>query len=346
MHVLPRRRLRVVLGAALPLLLTVACAGGGEKAARADQPLRLGYFATVTQSTAVYGVAHGDFQQALGATPLKASVFQAGPAAIEALRGGSLDAAFVGPNPAINAFAQTGGRLLRIVAGTTSGGASLVVAPSITDVAGLAGKRIATPQLGNTQDVAAKALFKEKGVDVDVVNQDNSQTLDLFKAGKIDGGWVPEPWASRMVLDGGGRELIDERTLWPAGGFVTAHLVVRQAYLAEHPAQVTALLTGLLAANKAVAGKTPAVEEAVNAGLKALTGKALPPATLTAAFARLTPTVDPLASSLATSAQHAEEVGLLKKVDLKGIYDLRLLNDLLTASGSPAVTDAGLGVSS
>ncbi len=336
-------RLRALVALA-PLLLLAGCGSGGARAA-ADAPLRLGYFATITQATAVYGVAHGDFQQALGTTRLKTAVFQAGPAAIEALRGGSLDAAFVGPNPAINGFAQTDGRLLRIVAGTTSGGASLVVRPGITDVPGLAGKKIATPQLGNTQDVAAKSLLREKGIDVTVINQDNSQTLALFTAGQLDGAWVPEPWASRLILEGKGHELLDERSLWPDGGFVTAQLVVRQAYLAAHPQQVTALLRGLLATTRTVATKTPAVQAQVNEALKGLTGKALAPQVVTAAFAHLTPTVDPVASSLATSARHAQEVGLLKPVDLRGIYDLRLLNALLTATGTPAVADAGLGVS-
>ena len=182
--------------------MATGCGGTAKGATSGPAPLRLGYFSTITQAAAVYGVAHGDFQQALGSTPLTPLVFRAGPAAVEGLRGGSLDAAFVGPNPALNGFVQTDGRLLRIVAGTTSGGASLVVRPSITDLAGLAGKTIATPQLGNTQDVAAKALFRDRGLDVTVVNQDNSQTLELFKGGQLDGGWVPEPWASRMVLDG------------------------------------------------------------------------------------------------------------------------------------------------
>jgi NitT/TauT family transport system substrate-binding protein len=305
--------------------------------------LRLGYFANVTHASAVYGVATGVFQQALGSTALKTSVFSAGPAAIEAMRGGSLDAAFLGPNPAINGFAQTDGTLLRIVAGTTSGGAALVTTPSITSVDQLAGKKIATPQLGNTQDIAAKAFFKAKGVKVDVVNQENAQTLDLFKAGKIDGGWVPEPWASRLVLDGGGRVLVDEKTLWPNEQFVTTHLVVRQEFLKKYPATVEALLKGLVAATAVVATKTDAVQAVVNGQLLKDTGKQLKPAILKAAFDHLTPTLDPIASSLATSAKNAQAIGLLKPVDLKGIYDLTLLNKLLKAAGLPAVSDAGLG---
>ena len=305
--------------------------------------LRLGYFANVTHATALYGIATGGFQQALGETKLATTSFNAGPAAIEALRSGGLDASFIGPNPAINGFAQTDGKLLRIVAGTTSGGAALVVKPEITSVEQLAGKKIATPQLGNTQDVAAKAFFKEKGLDVTIINQENAQTLELLKSGAIDGGWVPEPWASRLVLDGGGKVLVDEATLWPQGQFVTTHLVVRTEFLEEHPETVDALLKGLIAANDVVATKSPDVQAKVNAQIKADTGKELKPEILTASFAKLTPTLDPIASSLAESAKDAQAIGVLKPVELKGIYDLSRLNALLTAAGTPAVTDAGLG---
>jgi NitT/TauT family transport system substrate-binding protein len=340
-----RTLLSVVALSALALLS--ACGTDAESATTnpdgTASELRLGYFANVTHASAAHGVATGGFQQALGSTKLKTSVFNAGPAAIEALRGGGIDATFVGPNPAINGFAQTDGELLRIVAGTTSGGASLVVRPEITSVEQLAGKKIATPQLGNTQDVAAKAFFAEKGLKVTIVNQENAQTLDLLKSGQIDGGWVPEPWASRLVLDGGGKVLVDEKTLWPGGQFVTTHLVVRQDFLEKHPATIEALLKGLIASDQVVATKAVAVQELVNEQIKKDTGKALKPEVLASAFAALTPTLDPVAGSLAKSAQDAQEAGLLKKVDLKGIYDLTLLNKLLVAAGKPAVADAGLG---
>ncbi len=332
----------------LPVLLAAlltGCSSTAAPAGAAASELRLGYLPNLTQATALYGVTTGSFQQALGTTTLKASAFTAGPAVIEAMRGGSLDAAFVGPNPAINGFVQTDGELLRIVAGTTSGGAALVTRPSISSVEQLSGRKVATPQLGNTQDVAAKAFFQDKGVDVDVVNQENAQTLALFKEGKLDGAWVPEPWVSRLVLDGGGRVLLDEKTLWPQGDFVTTHLVVSQQFLSRHPASVEALLRGLLAATDVVATRSAAVQRVVNDALLETTGKRLAPEILAAAFAHLTPTVDPVASSLVRSAQHAEDIGLLKPADLQGIYDLTIVNRLLRAAGKAPVSDASRGVS-
>lgn len=326
----------------LALTLASAC-GGSSDDATAGKVLRLGYFANVTHAAAVYGIATGGFQKALGDTELKTSVFNAGPAAIEAMRGGAIDAAFIGPGPAVNGFVQTKGKLLRIVAGTTSGGAALVVKPEITSLDQLDGKKVATPQLGNTQDIAAKAYFKAKGVEPTIINQENAQTLELFKVGKLDGGWLPEPWASRLVIEGGAKVLVDEATLWPGGEFVTTHLIVRREYLEKNPAVVKTLLAGLVAATDAVAAKSQAVQDTVNAQIEKDTGKKLKPEVLTAAFAKLTPTVDPAAASLAESAKHAMDVGLLKPYDLKGIYELTLLNELLTTAGKPEVDDANLG---
>ena len=334
------------------LALTAACGGSSQESTTTAAPggkapaLRLGYFANVTHAGAVYGLAGGGFQKALGSTTITPSVFNAGPAAIEALAGGAIDATFIGPNPSINGYANSGGKLLRIVAGTTYGGAALVVSPDITDVSQLAGKKIATPQLGNTQDVAAKAYFKEKGVEgVEILNQDNAVTLDLLTRGEIDGGWVPEPWASRLQIEGGGKLLVDEATLWPEGKFVTTNLVVRQDFLAKYPGTVDDLLKGLIEATAAVGKKTPEVQDVVNKQIEKDTGKALSAPVLAAAFKNLTPSLDPVASSLAKSAADAAAVGVSQgSVDLKGIYDLRPLNALLKAAGKAEVADGGLGV--
>jgi NitT/TauT family transport system substrate-binding protein len=313
--------------------------------------LRLGYFANITHATALYGVGSGAFQQALGDTKLKTQVFNAGPAAVEALFAGSLDAAFIGPNPAINAFVKSNGEAIRIVAGATSGGASLVVKPEIADAAALRGKKIASPQTGGTQDIALRHYLAEQGVTTDergagdatIVAQENSQTLDLFRSGGIVGAWVPEPWASRLVLEGGGKVLVNEKELWPGGEFVTTHLIVRTAFLRKHPDTIRALLRGALEANDALtAGNATDPKKVVDAELQKLSGRALEPETLDRAFSEITITLDPIASSLKTSAEHAFATGLVKQADLTGIYDLTLLREVL---GKP-VDDAGLGSTS
>ncbi|MCW2606671.1 MAG: transporter substrate-binding protein [Frankiales bacterium] len=312
--------------------------------------LRLGYFANVTHAGPVYGVGKGTYQQALGSTTLKTQVFNAGPAAVEALFAGAIDAAYLGPNPAVNGFVKSGGKALRIVAGATSGGASLVVAKGITSPAQLKGKIVASPQTGGTQDVALRSWLADNGFTVDQAGagdvtiraQENAQTLQEFQAGRIAGAWVPEPWASRLVLEGGGSVLVDEKTLWPGGKFVTTHLVVRTQFLEEHPQTVKALLEGQVAADKAIAADLPGAKTVVNAELKKLTGKALKPATIDRAFTGIEITEDPLAETLKTSAEHGFATGLTTQADLTGIYDLRLLREVLGTD----VSDAGLGAAS
>jgi NitT/TauT family transport system substrate-binding protein len=309
--------------------------------------LRLGYFANVTHAGAVYGVGEGIYAAELDSTELKTQVFNAGPAAVEALFGGALDATYIGPNPAINAFVKSKGEAIRIVAGATSGGASLVVRPDITTPAQLKGKRLASPQTGGTQDVALRTYLVEHGLKTDlrgagdatIIAQENSQTLQLFKDGKIDGGWVPEPWASRLVLEGGGKVLVDEKTLWPGGRFVTTHLIVRTEFLQKYPGTVKSLLRAQIRADKEIVADPAKAKAVVNGQLKELTGKALQPATIDRAFAQISVTEDPVATSLKQSAAHAVAAGLLEESDLRGIYDLRLLVELL---GRP-VDDAGLG---
>jgi NitT/TauT family transport system substrate-binding protein len=342
------KRSAVVLASGALLLGVAACGGSSTPKANANgsaSELRLGYFANITHATAIYGVSSGIFQKDLGGTKLIPKTFNAGPETIEALRGGALDAAFLGPNPAINGFTQTNGSLLRIVAGTTSGGASLIVQPSITDVSQLSGKKVATPQVGNTQDVAAKFYFKTKSVKANVVAVANADVESAFTGKSIAGAWVPEPYASRLVLNDGGKKLVDEATLWPGGKFVTTQLVVTQTFLKKYPQTVEGLLKGLLEANDKVATKSTDVQSAVNGALKSLSGKALKPAVLASAFLNLTATVDPIATSLKTDLEHGVEIGVSKQTDLKGIYDLTILNKLLTAAGKPTVSDAGLGVS-
>jgi NitT/TauT family transport system substrate-binding protein len=328
-------------------LILAACASTKAETTTTLLDLRLGYFPNITHATAIVGVNQGIFQRDLGsAAKLKTTVYNAGPDEVTALFSNALDAAFMGPNPAINAYSKSNGQAIRIIAGSTSGGAYLVVKPSIKSPADLKGKKIAAPQLGNTQDVALRSWLLSKGLktsttgtgDVKIIDQDNAQALDAFKTGAIDGAWVPEPWASRLVLDGGGKVLVDERNLWPSGKYVTTLLVVRTAFLQQHPDVVKNLLKGQIEATDFVNQNTAQAKQVVAEGVKALTGKTLKPAVLDRAWPNLTFTVDPIVSSLKESATRAAALGFIKSVDLTGIYDLSLLNQLLQAGGKQAIS--------
>src|SRR5438105_4590870 len=215
---------------------TTAAAGEVTTAPKAAPvTLRLGYFPNVTHASAIAGIEKGIFAHKLGPNvDLKPSIVNAGGAATEALFSGAIDATFIGPSPSINAFVKSKGEAIRIIAGATSGGAALVVKPNINSAADLKGQKVATPQLGNTQDVAARAWLLAQGLktdlqgggDVKIAPQDNSQTLDAFKSKLIAGAWVPEPWATRMVKEGNGKVLVDERDLWSGRQFVTTQLIV------------------------------------------------------------------------------------------------------------------------
>ncbi|MDQ2673890.1 MAG: ABC transporter substrate-binding protein, partial [Chloroflexota bacterium] len=314
---------------------------GGE---RDDGPvaLRLGYFPNVTHAAALVGIEEGLIADALGeGAELETQAFNAGPDVIEAIFNGALDASFIGPNPAINGFTRSNGEAIRIVSGATSGGAALVVREGITSVEQLAGTTLATPQLGNTQDVALRAWLAEQGYetdlegggDVSVVPQSNGDALTAFAAGDIDGAWVPEPWATRMVEEGGGTVLVDERDLWPNGRFVTTHLIVATEFLEEHPDVVRGLLAGHVAATDMLLEDPERAQDIVSGAIAKLTDTELPAGTLAAAWENLEFTVDPIATSLAASASDAVALGLLDNGDIDGIYDLALLNDVLTELG-------------
>ena len=338
---------RFALAAAGALLLA-ACGGNGASN-EGPRTLRLGYFPNVTHAPALVGVGAGIFAEALGdGVTLETSYFNAGPEAVEALFAEALDATFIGPNPAINAYAQSGGEAIRIIGGSTSGGAFLIVRPGITSVQDLIGAKLASPQLGNTQDVALRAWLLAQGLtfdvagggDVSILPQSNADTLTAFQAGDIDGAWVPEPWATRLIQEGGGVVFVDERGLWPDGLYVTTHLIVRTEFLEENPDLVEALLRGLIEAVRYTNANPTEAQTVVNDGIEAITGKRLPDQVIGSAWENLTFTWDPIASSLRKSADDAVAVGLLEPVDLGGIYALDILNRLLAEMGEAAV--AGL----
>lgn len=342
------RRARAFTAAAAALLAAIALTACGDDAGgeRATE-LRLGYFPNVTHAPALVGLENGIFTEHLGEdVTLSTTTFNAGPSAIEALFSGAIDATYIGPNPAINGWAQSGGAALHIVAGTASGGAGLVVRPGIESAADLPGTTIATPQLGNTQDVALRYWLQQQGYetdqqgggDVSILPIPNAEIITGYAAEELDGAFVPEPNLSVLVLEHGAEVLLDERDEWPGGEFVTAHLIVRTEFLDENPELVSDLLAGHVASVDYVNDHPAEAQEAFNAHLSELTGNAVPEDVLAAAFGNITFTVDPIAPSLYGSAAHAEAVGLLEPVDLTGIYDLGPLNELLRAAGRTEVS--------
>jgi NitT/TauT family transport system substrate-binding protein len=347
------RRALLSAGAVALIVLAAACGSSGSSSSSSSSPaaahvtLRLGFLANITHAPALVGLDKGFFTTNLGKNvTLTTTVFSSGTQETTALLAGQLDAAYVGPNPAINAWQKSSGKAIKIISGAASAGAALVVKSSISSVSQLKGQALATPSLGNTQDVALRYYLKEHGLtttqtgggDVPIKPiSPNSDAVLEFKSGQIAGGWEPAPYDIEMVADGG-KQLVDEASLWPGGQFVTTDLVVSQAFLAAHASVVSDLLKGQVQANDYIKSNTAAAETAANAELTKLLGKGLKSSVLAASFQQITFTDDPIASSLATDAAHAEAVGLLKPVNLNGIYDLGPLNKLLAAAGEPQVS--------
>jgi NitT/TauT family transport system substrate-binding protein len=367
----PKRPLGQKIGIAAVLLALV---GGGtaiaatvnsggstpaanEETAPAGNPateLKLGYFGNVTHAPALVGVSQGYIADELGDTKLTTQVFNAGPAAIEALNAGAIDATYIGPNPAINSFVKSGGESINIIAGAAAGGAQLVVKPEINSAADLKGKTLASPQLGGTQDVALRAWLTAQGYktnvdgsgDVAINPTENAQTLKLFQDGKLDGAWLPEPWASRLVLTAGAKVLVDEKDLWDGslsgkpGEFPTTILIVNQKFAADHPDTVKALLKGHVKSvewlNKAAAGEKASV---INAALKEAAGAELKADVIDRSLKNIVFTVDPLAGTYQKLLADGVTAGTTKQADINGIFDLRALNGV---SGEKT-SAAGLG---
>jgi len=315
----------------------------------AQTVIHVGAFPNITHSQAMIGKANEWFEKAMGPNvKIDWKSFNAGPSAMEALLAGAIDLTYIGPNPAISGYVRSNGEALRIVAGATSGGAALVVRSDsgIQKPEDFHGKKVASPQLGNTQDVALRAWLKahgmksaDKGGDVQVIPLANPDQLTLFVKKELDAAWAPEPWATRLIKEGNGQLFLDERTLWPNGQFITAHLIVRTQFLKEHPDLVKNWIRAHVELTEWINGHLPEAKKLLNEQIRKETGKALPDAVLEEAFGRMQVTYDPLRASLLNAAKSAYDAGFLGRAmpDLSGLYDLSLLNQVLTEKGKKAI---------
>lgn len=315
----------------------------------AQTVVRVGAFPNITHAQAMVGKANGWFEKGLGSNvKVQWTSFNAGPSAIEALFAGAIDMAYVGPNPTISGYLRSNGEALRVVAGAASGGAALVVRndSGITKPEDFHGKRIGSPQLGNTQDVALRAWLRDngmkptdKGGDVQVIPLANPDQLTMFLQKQLDASWAPEPWATRLIHEGNAHLFLDERDLWPQKQFVVTNLIVSKKFLHDHPEIVKQWLAVHVELTDWINAHLPEAKTILNEQLRKETGKALQAAILDEAFSRLQITYDPLRNSLLASARSAYNAGFLGKQvpDLSNLYDLNLLNQVLAGKGKTPI---------
>jgi NitT/TauT family transport system substrate-binding protein len=345
-------------------VLTTACGYGSQASTAAPgqvargtplsaKTVRIGFLPNLTHATVLIGDAQGFLQGELRGTQATYSALNAGPSEIEALNSGSIDIGWIGPSPAVNGYVRAKGTNLRIIGGSASGGVKLVVNPAkIRTPDETKGRRIATPQLGNTQDIALLDWISKRGWQVDplsgrgdvsIFRMDNKITLDAYKSGSIDGAWVPEPIASKLVAEGA-EVLLDESEVWPGGHFATTNIIVSQKFLKEHPDVVEAVLRGSVRTNAWIGAHNEEARTVANRKMADLTGKPLSEPVIRSAWPSLRFTDDPLARTLTVQTEHAVAAGLVGEPDLSGLYDLAPLNRILRGAGQSPVDDAGLGV--
>ena len=315
-------------------------------AAQGAEELRLGFFPNITHGQALYARATGEFDKAIGGK-IKWTAFNAGPTAIESLFVDAIDATYVGPGPTVNGYIKSRGAEFVVVAGAAMGGAGLVLRKDsgIESEKDFNGKVIATPQLGNTQDIAARTWFsergykfREKGGRLSIVPLSNPDQLTMFIKKQIDGAWTVEPWLSRLELEADGKLFLEEKELWPEGKYVTTHLVVRRNFLQQHPDTVRKLIAAHVAATKKLNEDRAETARILNAQLKAETGKALKDETINRALGRVVFTWDPVPASLFKGAQEAHQIGYVRtEPKLDGIYSLGLLNEVLKEQSLPTI---------
>jgi NitT/TauT family transport system substrate-binding protein len=330
---------RLMAALSVAALIATGCAGSARRAQGSADVLRLGIFPNLTHAPGYVALGQGIFEDVMSATDVEITVFNSGTEAGEALLAGSIDATYIGPGPATNLFVQSQGAVA-IVSGAVSGGAGMVVrkGAGIQDPQDLAGKRIAVPDVGNTQDIALRTWLEENGLkaedeggEVRVVPVDNPELPQLFRAEQLDAAWEPEPYPSLLIEQGLADPFLDEATLWPDGQFVTTHLLVSTAYLEAHPAVVSRLVEANVEAIRFMQEDPDEAKATAQAQLIEAGAPSLDQAVVDAAWDKLEFTWDPIASSLEKDAQDAFALGYLDTAptDILDIYRLEPLNAVL-----------------
>ncbi len=302
--------------------------------------VRIGHFPNLTHAPALLGRAKGSFEEALkDHAKIDWKIFNAGPSVVEAMFAKQLDIAYIGPSPAVNAYVKSGGEAIRVVAGVTSGGAALVVREKagIREIQDFQGKKIASPQYGNTQDVSLRSWLKNQGLklkeyggNVQIIPLTNPDQLSLFIKGQMDAAWTVEPWVSRLVQEGGGRVFLKESELWPGGQYSTALIIVRREFLDKNPGLVKKFLHVHVQTIDWIQKNPEEARKTLNEEIKRETGKPLPQTVMDAAFSNIEFTVDPLMDSVQKQAEAAHKAGFLKEApELEELFSLKLLEEVL-----------------
>ena len=297
-----------------------------------ENKLRIAYFPNIGHSIPIVGMEKEFFQASVGnSTLIETRVFDSGPQAIESLFANSIDLAYVGPGPAINGFLNSENHNVKILAGAASGGASFIAHPEsqIISPSDFAGKKIAAPQIGNTQDVSLRHYLSEnglkpaeKGGSVVIYNIPNPDIYTLFVKGEIDGAWIAEPWATILETELNGKRLFYEEELWPNQEFASVLLIANANYVKENPMVIANLLDSHRDTVTWINQNPVETRIIFNDFLKSHLGQPLSDNVVDIALSNLVITDDPLPDSVHSFAEKADTLGYLGRngYDLSGIF--------------------------
>ena len=297
-----------------------------------ENKIRVAYFPNINHAVPIIGMEKGTFENQIGNnTVIEPILFDAGPQVIESIFAGSIDIAYVGPGPAINGFLKSEDHNVKILSGAASGGASFIVHPDskIDSVADFPGKRIAAPQIGNTQDISLRSYLSEnglkpaeKGGSVIILNTPNPDIYTLFAKGDIDGAWVPEPTATILVQQLNGTRLFNEESLWPENKFASVLLIAKEDYVQQNPEIINKWLEAHKQTVDWINSNPEQTKTIFIQFMKKETGKSLSEKLVDESLSNLEITSDPIVSSIHTFAKRADSLGYLGRhgYSLDGIF--------------------------
>ncbi len=327
----------LVFTGVIAVSITQISSNSSSNNANASNVVRIGFFANITHAPALVAKANNIFEQELKGYKVEYKVFKAGPDAALALITNNVDFVYIGPVPAINAYAVSNGNV-RVIAGAAANGAMFIVNDKINSIADLHGKRFGTPQYGNTQDIALKSYLRYNGLalkdelgDVSIINARNSELLILFKNGYIQGAWVPEPWATRM-LNEGGKVFIDEKVIWEGNRFVTTVLLTRLDIINERPELVEKMLKAHISAIDWINANMDKAIAVVIDEIKDLTGQSLSKELIKSALKNVEFTYDPMVYSIQGYYSKGKMLGLIQDIDISDMVYTKPLESIITKS--------------
>jgi len=303
-----------------------------------EDKIRVAFFPSIGHIIPIVGLEEKIFEKGIGEEKqIETKLFDSGPQVIESIFSGSIDIAYVGPGPIINGFLKSDGKDIKILSGAASGGASFIIQPNsgLESLENFDGKRIASPQISNSQDVSLRHYLEshgfksvEKGGTVFVLNISNPDIYTLFAKGDIDGAWVPEPWATILVQELDGIRLFNEEKLWPNEEFASVLLIVRTEYLENNPETIQKWVESHEKTVTWINANPDKSKSLFSSFLIDYMGKSLPTKIIDESFSNITITSDPIKNSVIIFAERADSLGYLGRsgYNLDGIFYNAVLN--------------------